>query len=140
MIDVADAVGAERFDLVGHDFGGMVAWMVAGHHPDRVRTLTVASTPHPAAFRSSYQSTSTDTLLNQYETTTSAATQQTILNKLQEVMLNDAPVIPVVEAVDWFQYDTGAFTGWPTPDNPYALPSVYSYPDNEQLLLKLSPK
>ena len=52
---VADALGFDRFDLVGHDFGGMVAWMVAGHHPDRVRTLTVASTPHPAAFRPSYQ-------------------------------------------------------------------------------------
>jgi pimeloyl-ACP methyl ester carboxylesterase len=51
---IADAVGAPQFDLVGHDFGGMVAWMVAGHHPDRVRTLTVASTPHPAAFRATY--------------------------------------------------------------------------------------
>jgi pimeloyl-ACP methyl ester carboxylesterase len=57
---VADALGITEFDLVGHDFGGMVAWMVAGHHPDRVRTLTVASTPHPAAFRSSYKSGATD--------------------------------------------------------------------------------
>jgi pimeloyl-ACP methyl ester carboxylesterase len=57
---VADALGIGAFDLVGHDFGGMVAWMVAGHHPDRVRTLTVASTPHPAAFRSSYKSGATD--------------------------------------------------------------------------------
>jgi pimeloyl-ACP methyl ester carboxylesterase len=57
---VADALGVDEFDLVGHDFGGMVAWMVAGHHPDRVRTLTVASTPHPAAFRASYQSGSSD--------------------------------------------------------------------------------
>jgi peptide/nickel transport system substrate-binding protein len=87
-----------------------------------------------------YQSKSTDSLLNQYETTTSGATQQSLLNKIQQVMLNDAPVIPVVEAVDWYQYDTGAFDGWPTEDNPYALPSVYSYPDNEQVLLKLSPK
>ena len=55
VVGVADALGADRFDLVGHDFGGMVAWMVAGHHPDRVRTLTVASTPHPAAFRSTYK-------------------------------------------------------------------------------------
>ncbi len=54
VLEVADSMGVDRFDLVGHDFGGMVAWMVAGHHPDRVRTLTVASTPHPAAFRSSY--------------------------------------------------------------------------------------
>src|SRR6185436_15255719 len=55
---VADALGIAQFDLVGHDFGGMVAWMVAGHHPDRVRTLTVASTPHPAAFKASYQRSS----------------------------------------------------------------------------------
>ncbi len=87
-----------------------------------------------------YQSKSTDSLLNQYETTTSAATQQSLLNQIQQVMLNDAPVIPVVEAVDWYQYDTGAFDGWPTETNPYALPSVYSYPDNEQVLLRLSPK
>src|SRR5262245_61683590 len=59
-LDVADAIGAAPFDLVGHDFGGMVAWMVAGHHPDRVRTLTVASTPHPAAFRASYQRRGSD--------------------------------------------------------------------------------
>lgn len=57
---VADALGVARFDLVGHDFGGMVAWMVAGHHPDRVRTLTIASTPHPAAFRASYERRESD--------------------------------------------------------------------------------
>jgi pimeloyl-ACP methyl ester carboxylesterase len=58
VLQVADACGFDRFDLVGHDFGGMVAWMAAGHHPDRVRALTVASTPHPAAFKASYQASS----------------------------------------------------------------------------------
>lgn len=60
VLAVADSLGVDQFDLVGHDFGGMVAWMVAGHHPDRVRTLTVASTPHPAAFRSSYKQEGAD--------------------------------------------------------------------------------
>ena len=55
VLEVADALGWDRFDLVGHDFGGSIAWMVAGHHPDRVCTLSVASTPHPAAFRASYR-------------------------------------------------------------------------------------
>lgn len=36
--------------LVGHDWGAMVAWVVAGQHPDLVRTLTAVSVPHPAAF------------------------------------------------------------------------------------------
>ena len=86
-----------------------------------------------------YSSKATDALLNQYATTTSASQQQTIMNQIQGVMLGAVPIIPVVEAVDWYQYDTGAFSGWPTPGNPYAQPSAYSYPDNEQVLLHLSP-
>ena len=87
-----------------------------------------------------YNNAATTALLNQYETTTSTATQQSILDQLQQVMLNSAPIIPVVEAVDWYQYDTGAFTGWPTASDPYAQPPVWAYPDNEQVLLHLAPK
>jgi pimeloyl-ACP methyl ester carboxylesterase len=50
VLGVADALGFDRFHLVGHDWGGAVAWQVAGRHADRVLTLTVVSTPHPAAF------------------------------------------------------------------------------------------
>jgi pimeloyl-ACP methyl ester carboxylesterase len=55
VLGIVDALDAEQVDLVGHDFGGSVAWTVAGHHPDRVRTLTIASTPHPLAFVRAYQ-------------------------------------------------------------------------------------
>ena len=50
VVGLADALGVDRFHLVGHDWGGAVAWQVAGRHPDRLLTLTVLSTPHPAAF------------------------------------------------------------------------------------------
>lgn len=50
VLAVADEIGGHRFDVVGHDWGGVVAWYLAGRHGDRVRTLTVASTPHPLAF------------------------------------------------------------------------------------------
>jgi peptide/nickel transport system substrate-binding protein len=86
-----------------------------------------------------YNSTATTSLLDQYATTTNTATQQQILDQVQQVMLNDVPVIPVVEAVDWFQYDTSSFSGWPTPSDPYAQPAVYAYPDMEQVLLHLQP-
>ncbi len=87
-----------------------------------------------------YSSPATDKLLNQYSTTTDPATQQSILNQLQQVMLSQVPIIPVVEGVDWYQYDTTSFTGWPTSSNPYAQPPVWAFPDNEQVLLHLSPK
>ncbi|MGW3355231.1 alpha/beta fold hydrolase [Streptomyces bungoensis] len=46
---ITEELGWAAFDLVGHDWGGAVAWWTAHAHPDRVRTLTVVSTPHPGA-------------------------------------------------------------------------------------------
>jgi pimeloyl-ACP methyl ester carboxylesterase len=60
VLGMADALGAARFHLVGHDWGGALAWQVAGRHPDRVRSVAVASTPHPLAFRRALEDPSTD--------------------------------------------------------------------------------
>jgi pimeloyl-ACP methyl ester carboxylesterase len=56
LLAIAGALGFERFDLVGHDLGGAIAWTAAGTHPDRLRSLAVVSTPHPAAFKAAYSS------------------------------------------------------------------------------------
>ncbi len=50
-----DAVGALKFHLVGHDWGGHIAWMLALRSPERVASLTVLSRPHPAAFAESFK-------------------------------------------------------------------------------------
>lgn len=39
-----------RFHLVGHDWGGSLAWDIAYHHAARVASLTMVSRPHPLAF------------------------------------------------------------------------------------------
>jgi pimeloyl-ACP methyl ester carboxylesterase len=49
VLAIADRLGARRAHLVGHDWGGVVAWSLAGRHPERVATLTAVSTPHPRA-------------------------------------------------------------------------------------------
>jgi pimeloyl-ACP methyl ester carboxylesterase len=49
VLVLAEAAGAARFHLVGHDWGGAVAWALAGQHPEQVATLTSVSTPHPRA-------------------------------------------------------------------------------------------
>ena len=87
-----------------------------------------------------YSNPATDALFDQYAASTSSAQQHAIINQVEGVMLNDLPIIPVVQAVDWFQYDTTSLTGWPTPSNPYAQPSAYAYPDMEQVLLHLRAK
>jgi pimeloyl-ACP methyl ester carboxylesterase len=56
VLGVADALGFETFDVVGHDAGAGVAWTLGAYHADRIETLTIASVPHPAAFADAYRS------------------------------------------------------------------------------------
>jgi peptide/nickel transport system substrate-binding protein len=87
-----------------------------------------------------YSNPATDALINEYGATTDSATQHQIVNQLQHVMLQDVPVIPVTEEVDWYQYDTTHFSGWVTQSNQYAQPAAYNYPDIGIMLLNLQPK
>ena len=51
MLAVLDGHGAEQADIVAHDWGAGIAWVLAALHPDRVRTLTALSVGHPNASR-----------------------------------------------------------------------------------------
>jgi peptide/nickel transport system substrate-binding protein len=87
-----------------------------------------------------YSNSATDALINSYGATSSTSQQHAIVSKLEKVMLQDVPVIPVTESVDWYQYSTANFTGWVTQSDPYAQPAAYSYPDLGQMMLKVGPK
>lgn len=51
VADAAGMIGAlgGAAHLVGHDWGGVVGWQVAGRHPELVRSWTAVSTAHPVA-------------------------------------------------------------------------------------------
>jgi pimeloyl-ACP methyl ester carboxylesterase len=49
VLALADVAGADRFDVVGHDWGAGVAWELAARHGARVRTMTSLTVPHPRA-------------------------------------------------------------------------------------------
>jgi pimeloyl-ACP methyl ester carboxylesterase len=49
-IAIATEFGGSRFHLVGHDWGGQLAWLIAAAQPERLHSLSVLSRPHPAAF------------------------------------------------------------------------------------------
>jgi epoxide hydrolase 4 len=51
VIGLIDALGYEKVNLVGHDWGGAVAWVVANQHPERLHRLGILNVPHPAVMK-----------------------------------------------------------------------------------------
>ncbi|MTD58178.1 alpha/beta fold hydrolase [Amycolatopsis pithecellobii] len=66
VVAIADELGWSKFDLVGHDWGGVVAWWTANEHPARLRTLSVVSTPHPGALGEALHADEDQQLRSQY--------------------------------------------------------------------------
>jgi len=90
---------------------------------------------------SQWKNAQTDQLLDQIASSTSSSVQIQDIQQLTDTMVNDLPVIPVLDAVQFFEYSTKNWTGWPTPQNLYAVGSAYPLAagDNEQVILHLTP-
>ena len=54
-IVAASGYGDARFHLVGHDWGGSIAWGLADRHHERLASLAILSRPHPNAFNRALQ-------------------------------------------------------------------------------------
>ena len=50
VLAMVDDIGGHQVDVVGHDWGAYLAWHLAARYPERLRTLTAVSVPHPVAF------------------------------------------------------------------------------------------
>jgi pimeloyl-ACP methyl ester carboxylesterase len=68
VLAIADELGWDRFDLVGHDWGAAVAWWAADHCPERLRSLTIFSTPHPGALATALRTDEDQHLRSRYMT------------------------------------------------------------------------
>jgi pimeloyl-ACP methyl ester carboxylesterase len=53
LFALADALGLDRFTLVGHDWGGAIAWGAAIGNPTRIERLVILNAPHPFVFQKS---------------------------------------------------------------------------------------
>ncbi len=65
VVAVLDHLGGAAH-VVGHDWGAAIAWHLAGRHPERVRTLTTVSVPHPVAFAQALASDEDQRTRSQY--------------------------------------------------------------------------
>jgi epoxide hydrolase 4 len=51
VLGLMDAMGWGKASLIGHDWGGIVAWWIAMHYPERVEKLIALNAPHPLAYK-----------------------------------------------------------------------------------------
>jgi pimeloyl-ACP methyl ester carboxylesterase len=82
---MADTLGWAKFDLVGHDWGGIVAWHLAADSPERVHTLTAVSTPHPGAYARALR---TDE--DQHQRSSYISNLQNVRTAEKQLLANDA--------------------------------------------------
>jgi pimeloyl-ACP methyl ester carboxylesterase len=66
LFALAGALGVKSFALVGHDWGGAVAWAAARRNDPRLQRLAIVNSPHPAIFQKSLIEDSAQRAASQY--------------------------------------------------------------------------
>jgi peptide/nickel transport system substrate-binding protein len=85
-----------------------------------------------------FYSPQAEAYLQQYASTNNTTTQLNDIVGLEKIVATQLPVIPMVFGVAWNEYNTSAFTGWPTASNPYD-PGQPEGPYDEYVILHLKP-
>jgi peptide/nickel transport system substrate-binding protein len=84
-------------------------------------------------------SSKTDQLLAQYQATSDPAAQMQAIQGIEDIVVSQLPVIPLTVNVYWDEYTTTHFNGWPTAANAYDSGAPYTFPDEENVILHLTP-
>ncbi|WP_114855907.1 ABC transporter substrate-binding protein [Brachybacterium sp. YJGR34] len=93
--------------------------------------------PVTANFQRWYDEES-DELLSEYSTTEDPEVQREALAGLQHLMVERLPVLPIVIAPNWFNYNTADWTGFPSAEDPYALGSPVEAGSRVMILHRLT--
>ncbi|HLI70723.1 MAG TPA: ABC transporter substrate-binding protein [Ktedonobacteraceae bacterium] len=86
-----------------------------------------------------YHNAQFDSLLQQYAQTSNTAQQTQLIYQMEDLFAAQMPVIPLLDAANWFEYSTLHYTGWPDAQHPYALGPTYDAPGNEIVVTHLVP-
>jgi peptide/nickel transport system substrate-binding protein len=84
-------------------------------------------------------STKTDQLLAQYQSTSDPTAQMQAIQGIEDIVVSQLPVIPLTVNVYWDEFTTTHFNGWPTAANAYDSGAPYTFPDEENVILHLTP-
>jgi pimeloyl-ACP methyl ester carboxylesterase len=87
---LAEHLGHRRFTLVGHDWGGAVAWAFALTHPRMLERLVIVNAPHPAVFARELRDNPAQQKASQYMLTFRSPEAEAILSADGHALLRRA--------------------------------------------------
>lgn len=147
---LADALGVEKFTIVGHDWGGAIAWgtAMAGQINGRVTRCVIANAPHPAVFQKLLYTNPVQREASQYMRGFRDPANDGLVREhglaallMQEIKWDRADVMPPEERAilfqDWQDRDAAfGMLNWyraspiiiPPLDVPYELPAGWTPP------------
>lgn len=134
-----DDVGLGNFQLSMRSIGGTLSVF---DMYNRVFSQSLTAPVNKKAQRNyeRYRNPNVESLLAEYANAASgSAAEQAALGSLQDLMVNDVPVIPLFFTSGVGMWRTDRFTGWPNAGDPYAL-SLAIDPNAEQVLLRVAPR
>ena len=120
------------------DFTMSIGWSTSGVTPfNFYRGIMSSQTKNPVGTSSAenwhrFASPEADAMLEQFAATNDPAEQKKIASELQRIYSEQVPALPLFPGPQWYEYNSTRFDGWPTADNPYAVPSTYA---DERLLV-----
>ena len=154
---LADALDVEDFTIVGHDWGGAIAWGVAlgGQAIGRVKRAVIANAPHPAIFQKLLYTDRVQREASQYMRAFRDPSHDEFIREAglaaflsREAEWESATPMETkdraLQLEDWANPDTRiAMLNWyrgsamvvPTVDEPYELPADFSPPSLPNLTI-----
>ncbi len=119
------ATQAGTFDAAMGGFGGTGDPYTDFNNSLNSGFATAVNTPTANNFER-FTDPGVDSALATLAKATDEATQQQATNALEQAMFSKVPVVLMYYGGSWGLFSTKNFTGWPSADNPYTLPTNYT--------------
>lgn len=129
--------GAYMSALQGGKYDLGISWTNGGSTP--YKTYEDLLNSHGAWNLEGWNDPATDKALAEFQGTTDPAQQKAALAKVEDVMVNQLPAIPLFYGPTWFEYTDKKYTGYANEQNPYVDPAPFSWPAPAVVLSKLKP-
>jgi pimeloyl-ACP methyl ester carboxylesterase len=157
VIAAADCLGSQPLTLIGHDWGGVVAWHVAAWHPGRISRLVIINAPHPTLFAERLRDHQAQATASGYVGRLIAADERGLLTpeRLWDLTLGGEETGKLITSterndllrlwaepgriramVNWYRampFDTGSEDRWVLPQ--IAMPTMVIWGEEDALLL-----